>query len=606
MTNQILRSQPKAVGGGSSAGGTFMTSMGNFAFDMGTAIVANKLTQGIKNPYLKAFANFGIAQGANTFLKPLIFGTGTAAGGAAAASTPALFTAGNAADIGGAFMSSAPGIGVSGSIGASLTRAGYTTAGDFMTGVQVGMNNFTGASATATGQMVAETAGTSWAAAAGELAGEVLPYTAAIIKALQGDFVGAATTAAGTYAGAQIGFALGGPVGAAIGSVIGSIAGSWLGSLFGGGRSSPAYKSIQRVVRVGGNNDPTQRVTTSTGNNPPVEFTQFCDSLLTGAFNAAKFIERYSGVTFPFDYIGIYVHQKHGVFLRLFKQGDGLDAGGRKELNLGGVSNFNVSKAMVAIADFFKTVVSEGKEAADLKKIETASKLVKSKGANALTKDMLRELSPGGKYALDQTKNAGMYHESATMSKEIEDYYNGLQAHPVQGLGTTDYDGNVTGVGPRMIWSFKDNKYVEAPSTEVTEYNSDSYLPYTVKRYDENIIGIDKNGNAIYNYEDGKKSALSRTEGGITISDLQKHATSVYPNYVEPVSSGTTTPTVIKPYVDTEVKGGPLDKKSTVAVVGSNNTTNDNSTKVTNVNNVSATSDPWRTNTTNTGMPLVA
>lgn len=606
ITNEILRSKPTAVGGGSSAGGMFMSNLGNFAFDLGASMVANKLTSGIKNPYLRALGNFALVSGANTFIKPALasaLGFSAPAGAAATASAAGggvgLMDA--ASGIGGAFMSSAPGIGVASTIGANLTRAGYTAAGDFMTGVQVGMNNFSGAASTATGQMVAETAGTSWAATAGTVVGEVLPYTAAIIKAVQGDFIGAATTAAGTYIGAAIGNMILPGIGGLIGGALGSIAGSFLGGLFGGGHSSPAYKSIQRLVRVGGNNDPTQRVTTMTGNGPPAEYTQFCDALLTGGFNAAKLIERVSGLTFPYDYIGVYVHQKHGVRIRLFKQGDDLGAGGSKELNLGGVSNFNVPKALSSMATWFKDLMSEGKDAEALKKLDYATKLVKSHGASTLTKGVLRELTPGGKYALDQSVAAGIYHESATMSKKIEDYYNGLQAHAPTGGRQYDYEGGYTD-SPRMVWSFKENKYVEAPSVEKT-IDTD-YGQQKITTYDDTVIGIDENGNPIFNYQGNVKT--SAYDDGITISDLQKHASTVYPNFVEPAPSGTTTPTAVTPTYNYE-KGGPLQsKQASVAVVGSNNTNTDNSTNVTNVNQVSATSDPWRTNTTNAGMPLVA
>jgi hypothetical protein len=603
ITNDILRTQPKSVGGGSSAGGAFMSNMGNFAFDLGSSMVANKLTQGIKNPYLKAFANYALVSGANTFVKPMLasalgFGAPGAAGAAGVGAAGAVGTLGS---IGSAFMDTTPGYGVAAATGTALHTAGYTTAGNFMTGVQSGMNVAYGSQAgTVASQIGME--GTSFAI--GETVGQVLPYTGAIIKALQGDIVGAIGSAAGTYIGSAIGnFFLPG-----IGGIIGGAIGSFIGGFLGGGPSSPAYKSIQRVVRVGGNNDPSQRVTTASGNGPPVEFTQFTDSLLTGAFNAVKFIEKSSGVTFPYDYVGVYVHQKHGVRLRVFKAGADLGGGGNKELDLGGVQNFNASKAMVAIADFIKTCMSESKDAATLKKLDIATKLVKTKGAKALTTDILRELSPGGKYALDQSANAGIYHQSATMSKQIEEYYNGIQAHMPTGGGGQ----------PRMVWSFKDNAYVEAPSTmkDVTVENDwGMSTTQSVKMYDDTVIGIDKNGNAIYNYESGVKSALTQTtgewgqietQGAVTVSDLQSHATNVYPNYVEPVTSGSGTVTAVTPSYDNYQKGKVLDKAA-VAVVGSNNTntTNDNSTTVTNVNQVSATTDPWKTNTLNTGMALV-
>ena len=140
------------------------------------------------------------------------------------------------------------------------------------------------------------------------------------------------------------------------------------------------------------------------------------------------------------------------------------------------------------------------------------------------SKSVLRELTPGGKYALDQSVTAGVYHQSATMSKQIEDYYNGLQAHAPKGGRQYDWDGGYSD-SPRMVWSFKDNKYVEAPSIE-KQVQNEWGMTDTVKTYDDTVIGIDANGNPIYNYEGNVKSSTD----GITVSDLQKHANNVYPN----------------------------------------------------------------------------
>ena len=383
----------KPVGGGSSAGGTFMSNMGNFAFDLGTSLVANKLTQGIKNPYLKAFANYGITSAAGSFIKRMIFGAPTAATGAtlATGATPALFTGANMSQLGSSFMSSS-GPGFSATAGQMLTNAGYTTAGSFMSGVQTGINTLgTGAPS------LALNSASTGATFAGEVLGEALPYAQAIIFALKGDYKKAATTAAGTYAGSKIGFAVGGPVGAAVGAVIGSILGSMVGR-----KPKPA---VLRVTSTSGNE--VSAVTAWSKDSPPEAFSKLADLVLSGLLNSAKLMQQQSGVALPFSNIGIYVDSVSGISLNLYQEGEATNSSAppKWSKNFGSIKDFKLGTAIVGMIEFMRDCLKEGKDAITADKLDQATKDLKSKNIQTLTSGVLNELKPGGQY--DLTKGVG-------------------------------------------------------------------------------------------------------------------------------------------------------------------------------------------------------
>jgi GH24 family phage-related lysozyme (muramidase) len=393
ITNQILRTRPTSVGGGSSAGGNFMSNMGNFAFDLGTSLVASKLTQGIKNPYLKAFANYGITSAAGSFIKPMIFGA-PAAAGAAASAAPALFTVGNAAQLGGSFMSGG-GPGFAGTAGTLLTNSGYTTAGSFMGGVQTGLNSSMMGTASA--------GGSTGAAFAGEMVGEVLPYAAAIMYALKGDYKKAATTAVGTYAGMKAGAYLGsffGPGGTAIGATIGAIVGSFFGSSIGR-KPKPA---VLRVTSTSGNE--VTAVTTFSKDNPPEGWSKFADTLLIALLNSAKLMQQKSGNALPFVNIGVYMDSQSGVTLALYQQGEATNSSQPKwNKNFGSIENLKMGTAIVGMIEFMRDCLKEGKDAITADKLDKAAAELKTKNIQTITSGVIRELQPGGQY--DLTKGVG-------------------------------------------------------------------------------------------------------------------------------------------------------------------------------------------------------
>jgi GH24 family phage-related lysozyme (muramidase) len=414
-TNELLEKRPTAVGGGSSAGGTFMSNMGNFAFDLGTSLVASKLTQNIKNPYIKAIANFGISSAASSFIKPMIFGAPAAAGGAAAA-TPALFSMGNAAKLGQSLMPSSA-VGFAGTAGNILANSGYTTAGNFMTGVQSGLNL---ASGTAEGVGYAAS-GMTGSLATGEAVGKFMgnmapyaPYAAAAIQLLKGDVKGAAVTAAFTYAGKAIGNFFFPGVGGIVGGFIGSI----VGGLFGKKKSRPPPVSIYRVMGVVANEVNGIQTTFTSGAAAPAEWTKFADTILMALFNSAKLMQQVSGKPLPFDHIGIYLHQDNGIQMSLHQPGEPLNNSNTKwNKNFGPLSSWKAGTGIVGMIEFMRDCLKEGKDAITTDKLDKATTELKSKNISTITSGVINELKAGGQY--DLTKGVGYNRGTAAVARTV-------------------------------------------------------------------------------------------------------------------------------------------------------------------------------------------
>ena len=396
-TNELLEKRPTSVGGGSSAGGNFMSNMGNFAFDLGTSLVASKLTQNIKNPYIKAIANFGISSAASSFIKPMIFGAPGVAGAAAA---PSLFSLGNVATLGKSLMPGSA-VGFAGTAGNILANSGYTTAGNFMTGVQSGLNL---ASGTAEGVGYAAS-GMTGSLATGEAVGKFMgnmapyaPYAAAAIQLLKGDVKGAATTAAFTYAGKAIGNYFFPGVGGIVGGFIGSI----VGGLFGKKKQSrPPPVAIYRVLGVVANEVNGIQTTYTSGAAAPAEWSKFADTILMALFNSAKLMQQMSGKPLPFEHIGIYLHQDNGIQLSIHQPGEPIsDPNTKWQKNFGPLSSWKAGTGIVSMIEFMRDCLKEGKDAITAEKLDKASADLKSKSIQTITSGVLRELKTGGQYDL--------------------------------------------------------------------------------------------------------------------------------------------------------------------------------------------------------------
>jgi GH24 family phage-related lysozyme (muramidase) len=398
ITNEILRT--KSFGSGSSAGGNFMSGLGNFAFDLGTSFVASKLTKNIKNPYLKAFANFGISSAANSFIRPMIFGAPTAGAAGGAAGSAGLFTMDNAGSLVSSVMPGSA-VGFAGTAGNILMNSGYTTAGNFMTGVQSGMN-----AVNAGTNLVSQTAGvSSTSMLAGESIGQFAaqaapyaPYAAAAIQLLKGDVKGAAVTAAFTYAGEAIGNILlpgiGGPIGGFIGSIVGGLFGK---------KKQPPKTTIYRVMGVSGN-DVNIATTYSTG-SPPAEWSKFADAILMALFNSVKLMQQMSNKPLPFEHIGIYLHQDNGIQLSLHQAGEPLDNSTTKWNKwFGKMDAWKPGSGIASMIEFIRDCIkqSAGTDSVTASKLDAATQELKNKDIETLTKGVLTELKTGGRYDLSK------------------------------------------------------------------------------------------------------------------------------------------------------------------------------------------------------------
>ena len=387
--NELLKSVASNTAASAKAGGgsNFMGNMGNFAFDLATSMVANKLTKNIKNPYLKAFANYGITTASNSFIKNAVFGAPTAAGAA-----PGFFSAGGGASQLGSSIFSSSGPGFAGTAGNMLTSAGYTTAGSFMGGVQAGMNTLgTGAPS------LALNSASTGATYAGEVIGEALPYAQAIIFALKGDYKKAITSAAGSYVGAAIGTYFGGAVGAKIGAAIGGFLGGMIGR-----KPKPA---LLRITSTSGNE--VSAVTSWEKDKPPEAFSKFADMIIGALFNSAKLMQQKSGVALPFVNIGIYVDSVSGVSLCLYQEGEATNTSAlpKWSKNFGAIKDFKMGTHIVGMIEYMRDCLKEGRDAITTDKLDQATKELKSKNIQTLTTGVLSELKAGGQY--DLTKGVG-------------------------------------------------------------------------------------------------------------------------------------------------------------------------------------------------------
>ena len=461
--NDILRAiaeKPSGGGGSGSMGGfgNFMNGMGNFAFDMGVSYLTSKLTKNIKNPYIKAFANYGLSSAANSFIKPMIFGTPTAG---AAGGASSMFTMKNASDLGSSLMPGSA-MGFAGTAGNILASGGYTTAGNFMSGVQSGMNLANG---TAEGLGYAAS-GMGGSLAVGETVGKFvaqaspyLPYTTAILQTLKGDVKGGAITGGLTYLGGIIAPMLGLP------PFVGQFIGSVVGSLIGGKKKKPPPPPVlYRILDISGMDLSFQ--TTMTQGNVPAEFTKFADSTLTALFNAAKIMRQNTGQELPFTHIGLLLHANEGIKLSLHQPGEALNNSNTKwSRSFGSLKDFKAGTGISDMITFMRDCLKETADAKTSEKLDKANKELQSKNISTLTKGVLTELKSGGKY--DLTQGLGYENKAASIG--------GQKSTSTVSRGSKDTGGGVTTTSPLAISKLTttDKTILENNTLRIQQNNSD-------------------------------------------------------------------------------------------------------------------------------------
>jgi hypothetical protein len=290
--------------------------------------------------------------------------------------------------------------GFAGTAGNILMNSGYTTAGNFMTGVQSGMNAVNNGA-----QLVSQTAGgvggTSMAIgeSVGQFAAQAapyLPYTAAAIQLLKGDVKGAAITGGLTYIGGVIAPFFGMPpiVGQAIGSIVGSLFGK---------KKKPPVTTIYRVMGVSGN-DVNINTTYSTG-SPPAEWSKFADSILMALFNSVKLMQQMSNKPLPFEHVGIYLHQNDGIQLSLHQAGEPLNNSTTKWNKwFGKMDAWKPGSGIASMIEFIRDCIKEsvGTDAVTASKLDAATQELKNKDIGTLTQGILTELKTGGRYDLSK------------------------------------------------------------------------------------------------------------------------------------------------------------------------------------------------------------
>jgi hypothetical protein len=310
-------SQPRGGGSQISIGGMPGGNFGSFLVDMGASIVANKLTSGIKNPYVRAVANYGLVTGgksaASTFLSgggdylgnidTALFGSGGFSGltsgiksgfsnlvGGGSSAVGMMSSTSSAAPIYQAVGT--PGVGYAGGvpIGAAEVAGGAATTG--ATG-GAGLNAIgqtaDEALAAASGNFSTSSATSAQAAQAGSGTMAAIGGTLAAISAFQqfksGDPVGGTGSAL-----MSVGIYTGNPVLIAIGVGLNVL------SAFGIGRKKPPpppTHGAHRAMMIEGNNNINAKETLHFygSKTPDVGVVAICDEYLNIAFNTIKTFE---------------------------------------------------------------------------------------------------------------------------------------------------------------------------------------------------------------------------------------------------------------------------------------------------------------------------
>ena len=496
LTNKLLSSRGPGGGtsisvGGSGGGGFFtgggpLAEVGNMALDLGKSAITQKVVQslGIKNPYMSMLASFAVSKGVS-YLGGKAFDmfSGTDMGKS---------VLGYGDTISNAYRSVAP-----------SWAGGYDAA--TMADLELG-RAMTANAAAEGGASAAATSSTSLLPGFNFM--DVLPYTGAIIKLLQGDIQGAAATGAGVYIGLAI--SGGNPI-------IGAIGGFIFDSLFGGGGGSSyvPVPTVWRIVRVSGNNNLNAIVDLQAPkDNPPKEYSDLCDSLLKVGFNATKTAEVAIGKPAPYDFLMCSMNNRDGVFFSM-RKGDPASADIYAVKVGASDKTFSAGKAASEVVKLITTAFKEA-YAADATALDNASKLLNKKTYKELSTGLTKELQKGtdktGTGKLDASIERGVFGGTVAEDAIIMAGRTNAPQAAVSSYG--DYGGPDS---PPMVYSMKEGKYVEAPS-EMKEVDVvDSEWGYatkvTRKVYTPGVLMLDKDGNPIF---DRNKS------GGIDLEDLYK------------------------------------------------------------------------------------
>ena len=568
-TNELLAQQlQQRSGSGSTAGGFFQqllgvkpgdkgmmgafAEVGNMALDFGKAALTQKVVQklGIKNPYMQLLASaavnkglsiggeyaFNAIKGTEAGSSIINYGSTLLAGaktafpsifGASAAPTAASIASGNALALG-----VAPG---------ALAAPAATTAATTLGGTAAATTAALGGTAAASGALT--TASTGVAADA-------------FLMANMGG-----GTAAGATLGSQLAVAAPYLLAAAV-----------IYKLFKRKKRTPK-PVMSRIIRVLENNDINAKTFSNLDvgyDTPPKEWQPTADSLLNVGFNATKNAEVETKEKSPFEFIMVTI-ENDGI---KFHADSGDPKNSQSFIGLGKLDNtFNSSSAASTIikfvADIFKREYVNKSAQVD-KSVADLNKLTYAQVGNELTSSL--------KSKIDTSVSSGVFG-TVEQDKMLADYkFNTKMAEQhIQGESTSDY------IAPQ-VYSQKEGKYVDAPFTMVDQLGDDGFgnvNTYKVKKYDTDVLMLDKDGNPIYDVD---------KSGGLNMAD-----------FVTPAKS-TVSATVIAS--SAEVAGASATKGVTVNTVSdSSTTTTDQSQNTYYTGSVTTALNAISDASVNTGMP---
>lgn len=448
-------------------GGGGQPTFGNFLMDLGKTAAISSLTKNISNPYAKAIANFGLNRVADVGIQTIMSGGNLATFGSN------LSTAFNIPQI-----ASFLGFGTT-AAAASWTSATAATAAAAkgVTGLTVGAGSGTAIGGGALGTGLTAGAGGATGITAAGTGGTVVGGGSA--AAAGGSTLGSTFTALATNPVTWI--------------VLGALL------LFGSKKKSPI--AVHKVIPIAGNSNIDLKVTVFTRRNPPKEYYDAADQFLNVAFNTTKMLEIRTGKRAPFDYIYMRVESDRveidyglGQVKEHLKSTGALEG---KRLG-GGIHTVQMTTVARQIADHiaekFKTASSE-----DTEKIQ--------KGIEELGKKSFKSITSGIEASVAKDLNL------APSSTESGEYARELQAQnflrefqgPSMEMISSGEDSYST--GERLIYDMRTGKMIKQSETgfgvtEVTKPFFDSEgqsSQITVKEFDQNIIGINKQGKPIYN-----------------------------------------------------------------------------------------------------------
>jgi len=359
-------------------------------------------------------------------------------------------------------------------IGAALNLAvpGTTAAlaAGFEGGIMAGVSNAVGM---VPGFVSAAGTNISSALGLGEGVGVLASGASSVASALGATEVAAAFASEGLMAG----LAAMGPVGWAGLAVVGVAAALGYGGGGGGGSAPPPKEpKFHAAIYVTGNNniDAIAPVYETVDYHAvPDVYKTIAYGLLRVAFNTAKAAEQVTKMASPFDYLYIKVEYnrislcwgKGAPNANTLATSDANQVGSwgppSKEQNLNAVAS--------DIVDLINKEFKKTANAQQLTKLDTAAKALGNMTLDQLSSGLIQDLKTG-EFKLDKSVEKGIYANNVAESNRIGSLINASSTHAgYVSTGTSaeyDADGNLikegTTGGTPMIWSMKDNAYVDA------------------------------------------------------------------------------------------------------------------------------------------------